>query len=150
MASFATTAVRPRGLWCRSSLSGTAGCEAAATQNRELKEMRNHLTEEQQRDVVAILNAGCDRATASAYVGLTLEAWDQVLAADAEFTRQILRAEANARLTHMRNVYRAAGDAKNWRTSVWWLERYGPQRSPAGKPAAKRGTRSAGTKSKRA
>ena len=47
---------------------------------------------------------------------------------DAEFVANVRRAEASVELSHMRNVQQAAKDKKDWRASVWWLERRSPER----------------------
>jgi hypothetical protein len=47
---------------------------------------------------------------------------------DAEFAAAVCRSEAGAELNHMRNIQQAAKDEKNWRASVWWLERRSPER----------------------
>ena len=47
---------------------------------------------------------------------------------DADFAAEVRRAEAPVELSHMRNVQNAAQDGKNWRASVWWLERRSPER----------------------
>lgn len=80
------------------------------------------------RDVVAAVRLGCDRATAARCAGWTMAQLDRRLAADEDFRREIERSEAVLELSHLRNVQAAAKDEKNWRASVWWLERSMPAR----------------------
>jgi hypothetical protein len=80
------------------------------------------------RDLLATLMVGCDRETAAHYVGTILSELRRQLAADPHFAADVRRAEARAELAHIRNIYNAASDAKNWRASVWWLERRSPER----------------------
>ena len=47
---------------------------------------------------------------------------------DRAFAAQLRRTEAGAELAHMGTVKEAAKEAKNWRASVWWLERHAPDR----------------------
>ncbi len=42
---------------------------------------------------------------------------------DSDFAAQLKRAEATPEMAHMRNLHNAAKEEKNWRVSVWWLER---------------------------
>lgn len=86
------------------------------------------LTDEQKREALLILSVGCDRETAARYVGCPLASLVDAAAGDAEFQANLHRAEAATELAHMRNVQQAAQDQKHWRASVWWLERYAPER----------------------
>ncbi|MGL4512312.1 MAG: hypothetical protein ACRCT8_04420 [Lacipirellulaceae bacterium] len=86
------------------------------------------LTEEQKRDVVAILALGCDRETAAKYAGLTAAGLDDEARRDADFAVELRRAEAGCELGHMRVVQQAAREEKQWRASLWWLERRAPDR----------------------
>jgi len=75
--------------------------------------------------LLQVIKLGCPSATAGKYVGLTREQLDALVMRDEELMRDVLRAEADAEVRHMGNVHKAANDEKNWRTSVWWLERHG-------------------------
>lgn len=86
------------------------------------------LTEEQKREALLIVSIGCDPTTAAQYVGASTEAITAAIAADTDFAEAMTRAEATAEMTHMRNVQQAAKEDKNWRASVWWLERRLPDR----------------------
>lgn len=86
------------------------------------------LTDEQQSQICAILTVGCDRQTAADYVGCTLADIRKQMLRDAAFLARVLRAEASVELGHMRNVQESAKEKKDWRASVWWLERRSPER----------------------
>jgi hypothetical protein len=87
-----------------------------------------YLTDKQKRDTCAVLMVGCDRETAANYANCTLADFRRQLVYDREFAAEVRRAEAASEVTHMRNVQSAASDVKNWRASVWWLERRAPER----------------------
>lgn len=87
-----------------------------------------HLNSEQQGRVCGVLSMGCDWTTAANLVGCSLAAIRRSIESDAEFANDVRRAEAQAELGHMRTIHEAAKDAKNWRASVWWLERRAPER----------------------
>ena len=86
------------------------------------------LTEWQRRKLCEVILLGCDRATACHYVSATPEQLQAEIARDEGFGRELVRAEAQAEVRHMGNVHTAAKNEKNWRTSVWWLERRGQER----------------------
>jgi len=79
---------------------------------------------------------GCDRVTASKYLGCTLRQLRRALQQDPQFTKQLARAEATPELFHMRNLQSAAKDEKHWRISVWWLEHCAPERYAKRNPDA--------------
>jgi hypothetical protein len=89
---------------------------------------RHPLSPQQKRELCLILQLGCDRTTAQNYLGLAPSQLRDELVADPAFAQQLQRAEAAVEVQHMRNIYEAAKDEKNWRTSVWWLERRAPER----------------------
>jgi len=86
------------------------------------------LTSEQKAQVCAIAAVGCDRQIAARYLGCCLESLRTEIERDPSFARDLVQAEAQAELGHMRNVKQAAAEEKNWRASVWWLERRAPDR----------------------
>ncbi len=85
-------------------------------------------SQQQKRDFCLMISVGCDRETACKYWGWTAADLHRVLDDDHEFARQLLRAEGTAEFAHMRNLHNAAKEEKNWRVSVWWLERRSPER----------------------
>lgn len=86
------------------------------------------LTDEQQTQICGILTVGCDRQTAANYVGCKLAAIRNQMRRDSAFLARVLRAEASAEFNHMCNVQESAKGKKDWRASVWWLERRSPER----------------------
>jgi hypothetical protein len=86
------------------------------------------LTDEQKGQIYGILSVGCDRETAANYVGCTTADIGRMMLQNRAFAAQIRRTEAGSELAHMRTVQEAAKDAKNWRASVWWMERHAPER----------------------
>ncbi|MAT73052.1 MAG: hypothetical protein CMJ58_26510 [Planctomycetaceae bacterium] len=86
------------------------------------------LTSQQQRELKLLASIGCDRQTGCHYVGATPAALLETMRARPEFAAELLRAEATPEVMHMRVVNDAAKDVKNWRASVWWLERRAPER----------------------
>lgn len=98
------------------------------------------LNSEQKKQFVLIASIGCDRWIATRYVGVTLEALRAALDADPTFAAELVRAEAQAELAHVKNIQQASRDERNWRASVWWLERrcadrYAPRPTDALAPA---------------
>ncbi|MEM8864187.1 MAG: hypothetical protein AAGF31_01420 [Planctomycetota bacterium] len=86
------------------------------------------LTAEQKREVCTIAAVGCDRQIAARYLGCTAAELEAAVQADGQFARDLAQAEAGAELVHMKNLKEAAQEEKNWRASVWWLERRSPDR----------------------
>ena len=92
------------------------------------------LSPEQMGQVFGILSVGCDRETAAAFIGCSPADIGRAMRQDQTFANTIRRTEASTEVGHMRNVQQAAKDAKNWRASVWWLERKSPERFGARSP----------------
>lgn len=86
------------------------------------------LTDEQQAQVCGVLSVGCDWQTAAHLVGCSLADIRRAIQNNPKFAMSVQRAEAAVELSHMRIIQEAAKDPKNWRTSVWWLERHAPER----------------------
>jgi hypothetical protein len=86
------------------------------------------LTDEQKNQIRGVVSVGCDWHTAANFTGCSLAAIRRAMRLDPQFATSLRRAEAGAELTHMRTIQKAAEDPKNWRTSVWWLERHAPER----------------------
>jgi hypothetical protein len=83
--------------------------------------------------LTAALQLGNTRETAANVVRLTDEELLAEIESDPQLERDLRQAEAAAEVQHMRTVHKAAQDEKNWRSSVWWLERRDRQRSAAAK-----------------
>lgn len=86
------------------------------------------LTAAQREQLLSYLRTGGDLATMCKYVGSTLVQLQRDMKRDPDFAQEVARAEAAVELTQMGNVLKAAKDEKNWRTSVWWIERRTRQR----------------------
>jgi hypothetical protein len=86
------------------------------------------LTEDQKREAVAIVALGCDRETAAKYVNQPPQALEDESRRDPGFAAELRRAEAKCELGHMRVVQQAANEGRQWRASLWWLERRAPER----------------------
>jgi hypothetical protein len=86
------------------------------------------LTNEQKGRIYGILSVGCDRQTAADYIGCSLADIRSVMQHDSAFAKEVRRSEAEVEFNHMRNVQAIARDKKEWRASVWWLERRSPER----------------------
>jgi len=85
-------------------------------------------TDAQKGQICGILSVGCDRQTAADFVGCSIIDFTRAMQHNAAFSDSVRRAEAGAELHYMRNIQQAAKDEKNWRASVWWLERRSPER----------------------
>jgi hypothetical protein len=88
----------------------------------------NLLTDEQKGRICGVLAVGCDRITAANYVGCAVADIGHTMEHDPSFAANLLRTEAATEVAHMRNIQKMAEDPKNWRASVWWLERRAPER----------------------
>jgi hypothetical protein len=90
---------------------------------------RRSMTQKQKNELCMITQLGCDPTTARNYFSLTSQQLrnELELERDPDFAQRLAQATASAELHHMRNVHQAAKDEKNWRTSVWWLERRVPE-----------------------
>jgi hypothetical protein len=75
-----------------------------------------------------MLTMGCDWETTAKYLGFTPVQLRGETKRDEAFRREVLRCEAAADLHQIKNLHEASKDPKNWRTSVWWLERTSPVR----------------------
>jgi len=87
-----------------------------------------HMSDEQRRKVCAYLSIGCDREAAAKLSNCSHPDMRREMSRDPAFAVEVRRAEAAGELIHVRNVQNAAQDVKNWRASVWWLERHSPER----------------------
>jgi hypothetical protein len=95
-----------------------------------------HLTDEQKGRICGVLSVGCDWTTGAHIVGCSLADIRRAMQHDPQFSTSVRRSEAHAELSHMRTIQEAAKDAKNWRASVWWLERRAPERFGSRKAGA--------------
>jgi hypothetical protein len=86
------------------------------------------LTSQQKAEICGILSIGCDREAAADYIGCSLADVQKAMRNDPAFLTKVRRVEANAEVTHMRAIVEFAREKKDWKASVWWLERRSPER----------------------
>lgn len=98
--------------------------------------VKRSLTSRQKSKILSMLPLGGDRATVCKYVGATLAQLQAEMKRDPQFAQDVVSAEAAVDLKHFGNVQKASQDEKNWRTSVWWLERRARQQSSDADPLA--------------
>jgi hypothetical protein len=81
------------------------------------------LTADQRTHVLDFLASGADLESVCRYACVTIVQLRLEMKRDPDFAQAAARAEAKVELLQMGNVMKAARDEKNWRTSVWWIER---------------------------
>ena len=86
------------------------------------------LSDQQRQNICLLLSSGCDRQAAVNFARCSKIDLQRELLCDPAFAADVRHAEAMSELAHIRNVQNAADDVKNWRASVWWLERRSPER----------------------
>lgn len=86
------------------------------------------LTDDQRRRVLGVLSIGGDRTMAAGYAGVTVHELRCAMRRDARLAIDIRGAEAAAEIGHMRRLEEASRNEKNWRISMWWLERVAADR----------------------
>jgi hypothetical protein len=85
------------------------------------------LSTEQRARAASIVARGCDRSTAGRLLGFRPVEWERIVAADDVLAAELAKAEADAEVHHMTCVHNAAKEPKNFRGSIWWLERMRPE-----------------------
>jgi hypothetical protein len=88
----------------------------------------SRLSDEQRHNICLLLSTGCDREAAATFARCSPFDIQREMLHDPDFAADVRHAEARSELAHIRNVQNAAQDVKNWRASVWWLERRLPER----------------------
>jgi hypothetical protein len=86
------------------------------------------VTEAEKKTLCNVIAVGCPLDTAAAVVGVELAAVHHAFQADAEFAKRLTQAAAIIEYTHVNNIKIASKVEKNWRASVWWLERCVPEK----------------------
>jgi len=94
------------------------------------------LTSTEQSNVIAVLMAGADLATAADYVGRTPEETRYTGERKAEFRAGLESAEPKFELVQLGNITKAALREQYWRAAAWLLERKFPSRYAKPDPAA--------------
>jgi len=92
------------------------------------KPISYRLSDEQRRNICLLLSTGCDRDTAAKFSRCSPVDLRREILRDPVFATDVRHAEGMSELAHIRNVQNAAQDVKQWRASVWWLERRSPER----------------------
>jgi hypothetical protein len=80
------------------------------------------ITNENEKEILAILTIGGSRNTAADYVSIARTTLRDHIARDEVFSEQVKRAEAAGQLKHLKKV----GGADQWQASAWMLERKWP------------------------
>jgi hypothetical protein len=78
--------------------------------------------------IIGMVFMGCDLDIAAHTVGWTEEQLARECQTNAAFANDLALKEGMVELHHMRNVHKAAEDAKNWRASSWWLTQRAAER----------------------
>jgi hypothetical protein len=86
------------------------------------------LTSEQKSQITAVISVGCDWRTAADYAGCKLADIRRAMQNDPQFAADLRRSQARIELNHMQTIRKAAEEPKNYRASMWWLERHAPER----------------------
>lgn len=84
--------------------------------------MARHTQQAQRTAILRSLRAGNTRTAASACAGISRECFYNWLRSDVTFSDAVEKAEAEAEVSHVANVVKAAAEG-NWTASAWWLER---------------------------
>lgn len=85
-------------------------------------------TDEQKQQIFLMAALGCERETACDYLGFSRGQFHRTLCEDASFVQDLMHSESKAEVNHLNNLFEASRDPKNWRVSMWWLERRIPDR----------------------
>ncbi len=80
------------------------------------------------KQIESMISAGCTLRTASRMLGFPPAVLQRVVERDAEFREAVLAAEARFEIRQLQRLDEAAKDVKNWRVSMWLLERRLPDR----------------------
>jgi hypothetical protein len=83
------------------------------------------LTDIKQREVIALIFAGCSARRAARYVGCAHSTIMREADRNSVFREQLKDAELQARLHPLRAIQHAA--ATHWRAAAWWLDRTRPE-----------------------
>ncbi len=97
--------------------------------------MPKPLDQPTQQQLCAILTVGCPLQTAAHYVDCTLADIQHTAKLNKSFAALLRQSQARTEFIHLKNIFTAADDTKNWRASTWLLERLYPDRYGPRKPA---------------
>lgn len=79
-------------------------------------------TPETSKLILDALSAGNTRKASSQYAGITDDTLLNWMKRNSDFRLAVEKAEAQAEISHVLNIRKAAGDG-TWTASAWWLER---------------------------
>ncbi|MFZ5831591.1 MAG: hypothetical protein ACOY3P_16015 [Planctomycetota bacterium] len=94
------------------------------------------LDEAKQREVVAMVAAGCTRRAAASHVGCSDRTIRATAAREPQFRQRLRHARAAFEIGHLRSIRNAAQQGRHWRAAAWALERRFPSRYAARHPEA--------------
>lgn len=76
-----------------------------------------------QKQILAVLAAGCSRNDAADVTGVGRSTLSAQIAKNEAFSEQVKKAEASGKLRHIRKINKS----KAWQSSAWFLERKYPE-----------------------
>lgn len=92
------------------------------------------LTDENRASILAILWTGGTPRLAARYVGCTVKTINKAIKEDPQFAAQAREKQESSEVAYLRNIRKAAEEAKYWRAAAWALERIDPQRYAGRQP----------------
>jgi hypothetical protein len=97
-------------------------------------ELRDKVDKPVREMVAGLIRLGCDLRTASWAAGRSPVEVKRDLEANADFVREVKQAESTFEYKHLQHLEEAAKDKKNWRVSMWLLERRLPDKYEKQRP----------------
>jgi hypothetical protein len=88
-----------------------------------MKSLLKRMTLDQRTQLLGHLRTGADLPAVCKAVGATMAQLKLEMKSDPDFAQTVAAAEARVELIQMGQVSKAAQDEKNWRASVWWIDR---------------------------
>ena len=95
---------------------------------------RKKLSPKERSEVLAILSAGCSRATAARCVKRTPYLLRREILENAAFAEQVAKAEEGIELFYLSRIRTASLKEQHWRAAAWVLEHRLPDRYGTKKP----------------
>lgn len=88
----------------------------------------------QKQTAISVLQVGCSLRAAARAVGRSVRGLRRECRDDPAFHSELLNALSHAEMRHMKNLYDAAAETRNWRASAWALERMYPDQYGVKRP----------------